>query len=157
MLRSSTFALVIVGSVVGSALGGCAEPNSLTGSITDSHDLTFDTVQLRLFTDQQAFELRYEKALDSGDQDIVAKLVLDVPEGGVELDAQLDVLALNGRVERITAKNDPFPAVERADLTFTAGGVDDGDESVGTWGATFVNGKTISGTFETPLVHASFE
>lgn len=136
---------------------GCAEPNSLGGSITDSHDLTFDSVRLRLLTDQQAFELRYEKALDSGDQDIVAKLVVDVPEGGLVLDEQLDVLALNGRVERITAKNDPFPTVERADLTFTAGGVEDGEESVGSWGATFDNGKTISGTFQTPLEHASFE
>jgi len=136
---------------------GCAEPNRLTGSITDSHDLSFDSVRLRLLTDQQAWELRYEKTLDSGDLDVVAKLVADVPGGGLVLDEQLDVLALNGRIERITAKNDPFPAVERADLTFTAGGVDDGDAAVGSWGATFENGKTISGTFETPLEHASFE
>jgi hypothetical protein len=147
---------VVVTLLVGLGIG-CAEPNSLGGSITESHDLSFDTVRLRLLTDQQAFELRYEKALDSGDQDIVAKLVVDVPEGGLVLEEQLDVLALNGRVERITAKNDPFPAVERADLTFTAGGVEDGEESVGSWGATFENGKTISGTFETPLEHASFE
>jgi hypothetical protein len=136
---------------------GCAEPNSLGGSIADSHDLTFDSVRLRLLTDQQVFELRYEKSLDSGDQDIVAKLVVDVPEGGVVLDTQLDVLALDGRIERITAKNDPFPAAERADLTFTAGGVEDGERTAGSWGATFENGKTISGTFETPLEHASFE
>ena len=136
---------------------GCVEPNTLTGSITDSHDLTFDTVQLRLFTDQQAFELRYEKALESGDQDIVAKVVFDVPDGGLVLDAQIDVLAEAGRVERITAKNDPFPAVEDADITLTAGGVDDGAATTGTWGATFENGKTISGTFEATLEHASFE
>jgi hypothetical protein len=105
---------------------GCEEPNSLKGSITDSHDLAFDTVRLRLFTDQQAYELRYEKALEGGAQDIVAKLVFDVPEGGIVLDKAIDLLPLGGQVERITAKNDPFPGVERADVTFTAGGVDDG-------------------------------
>jgi len=150
--------LFIAALVVGSAAGaGCAEPNTLTGSITDSHDLSFDTVQLRLFTDQQAYELRYEKALESGDQDIVAKVVFDVPEGGVVLDEQFDVLAEDGRVERITAKNDPFPSVEDADFTFTAGGVEDGAATTGSWGATFDNGKTISGTFEATLEHASFE
>ena len=149
---------IVALAVVGSALGaGCAEPNSLSGSITDSHDLSFDTVQLRLFTDQQAWELRYEKALDSGDQDIVAKVVFDVPEGGLVLDAPIDVLAEDGRIERITAKNDPFPSVEDADATFTAGGVEDGAATTGTWGATFDNGKTISGTFEATLEHASFE
>jgi hypothetical protein len=149
---------IVALAVVSSALGaGCAEPNSLSGSITDSHDLSFDTVQLRLFTDQQAWELRYEKALDSGDQDIVAKVVLDVPEGGLVLDAPIDVLAEDGRIERITAKNDPFPSVEDADVTFTAGGVEDGAATTGTWGATFDNGKTISGTFEATLEHASFE
>jgi hypothetical protein len=150
--------IIVALAVVGSALGaGCAEPNTLTGSITDSHDLSFDTVQLRLFTDQQAYELRYEKALESGDQDIVAKVVFDVPEGGVVLDEQFDVLAEDGRVERITAKNDPFPSVEDADFIFTAGGVEDGAATTGSWGATFDNGKTISGTFEAALEHASFE
>jgi hypothetical protein len=156
MRHLPSFSALIV--VVGSAIGtGCAEPNSLGGSITDSHDLSFDAVQLRLFTDQQAFELRYTKALDSGDQDIVAKVVFDVPEGGVVLDDQLDVLAEDGRVERITAKNDPFPSVEDADFTFTAGGVEDGALTMGSWGATFDNGKTIDGTFEATLEHASFE
>lgn len=139
------------------AVVGCDEPNSLKGSITDSHDLSFDTVRLRLLTDQQAYELRYEKALERGDQDIVAKLVFDVPEGGVVLDDQFDVLVEDGRVERITARNDPFPSVEDADCTFTAGGVEDGAATTGTWGATFDNGKTIEGTFEAILEHASFE
>lgn len=138
-------------------IAGCEGPNSLKGSITDSHDLSFDTVRLRLFTDQQAFELRYEKALDSGDQDIIAKVVFDVPEGGVVIDQPFDVLAEDGRVERITARNDPFPSVEDADFTFTAGGVEDGAATTGTWGATFDNGKTIDGAFEAVLEHASFE
>ena len=136
---------------------GCDEPNSLTGSITDSHDLGFDTVRLRLLTDQQAYELRYDKALAGGSQDIVAKVVFDVPADGVTVDDTLDLLSLSGQVERITAKNDPFPAVQRADLTFNTGGVDDNDTTSGAWGATFDNGKTINGTFEVSLEYASFE
>ncbi len=134
----------------------CQEPNSLTGSITDSHDLSFDSVQIRLLTDQDVYEVRYDKALDGGANDIVCKLVFDAPSSGITLDAQLDVIALDGRVERITAKNDPFPDIERADVTFTAGGTDDGDTTIGVWGATFTNGKTISGTFDAPLTHVSF-
>ena len=153
----SRFPIVCAFASVLLATMGCEEPNSLTGSITDSHDLAFDTVRLRLFTDQEAYELRYEKALEGGAQDIVAKVVFDVPAGGIVIDSAIDLLPLEGRVERITAKNDPFPGVERADVTFTAGGVDDGDDTTGAWGATFDNGKTISGTFEVTLEHASFE
>ena len=153
----SRLSLVCVFMSVLLAAMGCEEPNSLTGSITDSHDLAFDTVRLRFFTDQQAYELRYEKALEGGAQDIVAKVVFDVPEGGIVLESAIDLLPLGGQVERITAKNDPFPGVERADVTFTAGGVDDGDATTGAWGATFDNGKTINGTFDVTLEHASFE
>ena len=81
---SSLSPAVIACTVV--VVAGCEGPNALKGSITDSHDLSFDTVRLRLFTDQLAYELRYEKALDGGDQDIVAKVVFDVPEGGVVID-----------------------------------------------------------------------
>jgi hypothetical protein len=136
---------------------GCDEPNTLSGSITDSHDLSFDSVRLRLFTDQDAYELRYEKLLDSGDNDIVAKVICDAPEGGITLNTAIDIIESNGNVERITARNDPFPGVERGDLTFTSGAVDDGEVSTGEWGATFDNGKTIEGTFEIELEHASFE
>ncbi len=149
---------LLIAALTCAAVGtGCEEPNSLGGSITDSHDLSFDSVRLRLFTDQDAYELRYEKLLDSGDRDIVAKVIFDAPEGGITLDSAVDIIASDGNVERITAKNDPFPGVERGDFTFTGGGVDDGALSTGEWGATFDNGKTIEGTFEIELEHASFE
>ena len=150
-------ALSIAALLTATVSAGCEEPNSLGGSITDSHDLSFDSVRLRLFTDQEAYELRYEKLLDSGDRDIVVKVIFDAPEGGITVGSAVDIVASDGNVERITAKNDPFPAVERADITFTSGGVEDVELSTGEWGATFDNGKTIEGAFEIELEHASFE
>lgn len=136
---------------------GCAEPNSLSGSIDSSHDLTFDAVGLRLFTDQQAYELKYTKLLDSGDTDVVAKVVFDVPSESVALGTAIDLLNTNGKVERITAANDPFPELESGSITFTAGGADEGAATTGEFASTFTNGRTLNGTFDAELEFASFE
>ena len=149
----------IAAAVVVVALGGvgCAEPNSLSGSIDSSHDITFDAVGLRLFTDQQAYELKYTKLLDSGDTDVVAKVVFDVPAESVALGTAIDLLTVNGKVERVTAANDPFPDLETGSLTFTAGGSDEGSTTTGEFASTFTNGRTLNGTFEAELEFASFE
>ena len=137
--------------------GGCAEPNSLTGSIDQSHDLGFETVELRLLSGQLAYELKYLKALEGGGDDTVAKVVFDQPAGGVVVDAELDLLQLNGRVERITAANDPFPAVlQKASATFAAGGNDAGDPTTGSFAATFDSGKTLNGSFDVALEVVDF-
>lgn len=153
---ASLAAMVVVvgGGVVGSL--GCSAGNSLSGSISESHDLRFESVRLRLFTDQQAWELRYVLPLAGGGDDIVAKVVLDVPTDGWNVGDPIDLPTHGGRLERITARNDPFPEIERAELTFSRGAVDVDDDSAGSWGATFVNGKTVFGTFQVPLEHASF-
>jgi hypothetical protein len=138
-------------------LGACAEPNTLTGSISSSHDLAFDDVELRLLTDQRAFELKYLKALDGGANDIVARVVVDEPDGGVAEGAAIDLGANAGRVDRVTAKNDPFPDLERGTLTFLSGATDDGAATTGEFATTFANGKTLNGTFSTALAFASFD
>jgi len=153
LLSSSLF---VSSLVVSSVLGGCAGPDSLTGSIDQSHSLAFDTVGLRLFTDQNAYELKYEKALDSGDNDVVAKVVFDAPEGGVVLDQEITLVAGEAQVERITAKNDPFPGLDEGKISFSAGGVVDGELSTGEFSALFVNGKSLQGTFSVVLSHTSF-
>jgi hypothetical protein len=148
-------ALSLVVAVAGSV--ACGGQNTLSGSIADSHDLSFESVRLRLLTDQQVWELRYLAPLEGGGEDIVAKVVVDVPADGWSPGSAIDLLAHNGRIERITARNDPFPEPERAELTFSQGGVDDGDDTAGGWGATFVNGKTVQGTFRAPLEHDRFD
>jgi hypothetical protein len=155
-MRKMRFASAVV-VVVGLGVVGCAEPNSLSGSIDSSHDLTFDAVGLRLFTDQKAYELKYTKLLDSGDTDVVAKVVFDVPSESVPLGTAIDLLDTNGKVERITAANDPFPDLESGSITFAAGGSDEGSTTTGEFASTFTNGRTLNGTFETELEFASFE
>jgi hypothetical protein len=157
MRRARSFVVSAVVLASASFAGGCAEQTTLTGSIGTSHDLTFDDVTLRRLTDQQAFELKYLRALDGGGDDIVAKIVFDAPAGGVVLDEAIDLVEQNGVVERITARNDPFPPLQTGTLTFTAGGVDDGDDTRGRFNTTFDNGRTLNGTFAVPLAFASFD
>ncbi len=136
---------------------GCAEPNTLTGSIEQSHDLTFDSVSLRLLTDQKVYQLEYRLALEAGGNDIVAKLVFEQPEGGAAAGDDLDLLTLNAKVERITTANDPFPEdLEKANATFTAGGNEADDQTTGEFASTFGNGKTLNGTFDIPLEVEAF-
>lgn len=136
---------------------GCAEPNTLTGSISSSHDLTFDQVQLTLLSGQGAYELKYLLALEGGGDDVVAKVVFDEPADGVSADAELDLLELNGKVERITAANDPFPAgLEKANATFTIASNKNGEQNVGSFASTFDNGKTLNGTFDVELEVVDF-
>ena len=103
------------------------------------------------------FELKYLRALEAGGDDIVARVVVDQPAGGVTPDEPIDLVAGNGRVDRVTAANDPFPDVQAGSLTILAGGVDDGDDTRGEFASTFENGKTLNGTFVAPLAFASFE
>jgi hypothetical protein len=138
-------------------LSACAEETTLTGSIGTSHDLVFDAVALRLFTDQRAFELRYMRDLGGGGQDVVTKIVFDVPDGGVVLGDDIDLLAHDGVVQRVTASNDPFPPLQRGTMTFLAGGIEDGDETSGRFATTFDNGRTLNGTFAAPLEAVRFD
>jgi len=142
-------ALVSVAALFGL---GCAEPNTLSGSISQSHDLTFEEVQLRLLSGQAVYELQYLLPLEGGGNDVIAKIVFNQPEGGIKLGDELDLKTLNVKVERITAGNDPFPAgLEKAVATFTEGGSDDGEATKGEFSSTFDNGKTLNGTFEGDL------
>ena len=149
LLAVSSF-LLLAGAV------GCAGPDTLTGSIDQSHSLAFDSVGLRFFTDQNAYELKYEKVLDSGDADVVAKVVFDAPEGGIVIDEEVTLVAGEAQVERITSKNDPFPALEEGKFSLSAGGVKDGELSTGEFFALFANGKSLQGTFSVVLEHTSF-
>jgi hypothetical protein len=153
--RSCTAAALAV--LVVSSASGCTDETTLTGSIASSHDLAFDDVTLRLFTDQRAYELKYLQGLEGGGDDVVAKIVFDEPEGGIALDTAIDLVAQNGVVERITAANDPFPSLQKGTLTFTTGGVDDGDDTRGRFNTTFDNGRTLNGTFAATLEHTSFD
>lgn len=138
----------------------CPPPaNFLDGSIKESHDLSFDTVEVRFFPDQERFEVAYFKQLaDDGSTgvDTVAKLVFAQPEGGVVVDDAIALDPAGDIMERITAADDPFPGLREGEVTFTAAATI-GETTAGEFSTTFTNGKTLNGAFEGKLLSCSFE
>lgn len=143
---------------------GCGNPPTfLDGSIKTSHDLAFDTVELRYLSDQTVFQISYFKNLDEeagaeGGQDTVAKITFTTALDAVKAETPIDITTAEaeGRVERVTAADDPFPTkLESGLVTFLTAPVVD-EVTKGELAITFDNGKTLNGGFETPLVEVSF-
>lgn len=134
-------------------------PNFLDGSVKESHDLTFDTVEVRFFPEQERFEIAYFKQLSedgSTGVDTVAKLVFSQPEGGVVVARAIPLDPAADIMERITAADDPFPGLREGEVTFaTAATV--GETTSGEFSTTFTNGKTLNGGFEGELLSCSFD
>jgi hypothetical protein len=154
--------LALAAAVVLAATGCPPPPNTLDGSVKTSHDLSFDGEELRYLSDQKVYQLEYTRALDpenpESGTDIVAKITFNEPANGVTVDKEINLLdeAIAGRVERVTAANDPFPTeLKKAGVTFhTAATV---NETVrGEFAVEFQNGETLFGTFETKLTSVSF-
>ena len=156
---------VALGSALGGALflAGCPPPpNYLDGSVKISHDLTFDSEELRFLSDQKVYQLEYKKALDVNDPsagaDIVVKITFNEPAGGAVQDKAINLLddAIAGKVERVTAANDPFPtSMKQATVTFHSAATVN-TQVTGEFAVTFDNGETLFGNFETKLEAVSF-
>ena len=140
---------------------GCPPPpNFLDGSIKTSHDLAFDTVEMRFLVDQSAYELTYYKNLDeAGTQtDEVVEIVFTQAPEDIVVDTPIDITTAEAasQIERTTAANDPFPPeLDSATVTFFVAPVV-GETVSGEFAVTFANGRTLNGGFETTLVEASF-
>lgn len=139
---------------------GCPPPpNFLDGSIKESHDLSFDTVEVRFFPEQGRFEIAYFKQLaedGSTGVDTVAKLVFSQPEGGVVVDQAISLDPAADIMERITAADDPFPGLREGEVTFGSA-ANIGETTSGEFATTFTNGKTLNGGFEGELLSCSFD
>lgn len=139
---------------------GCPPPpNFLDGSIKESHDLAFDSVEVRFFPEQGRFEIAYFKQLSedgSTGVDTVAKLVFTQPEGGVVVDEAIPLDPSADIMERITAADDPFPGLREGEVTFTSAATV-GETTAGSFASTFTNGKTLNGGFEGELLSCSFD
>jgi hypothetical protein len=154
--RAAVLAGALIVPVVAGVAGGCLVDNTLTGSIDQSHDLSFDRVELRLLTDQAVYELKYLQPLEAGGDDLVARVVVDQPAPFAP-GTPIDLVAGNGRVDRVTAANDPFPELQAGTFTVAGGGVAQDEDTRGDFAATFTNGRTLNGTFRAPLVLLAFE
>lgn len=135
--------------VVGMAACG-DPPNHLEGSIESNVSLEFDRTRLIRYQ-SLTLQLEYLKALEGGGgDDVVVKVVLDTPEGGVVAGQEIDLKAQNGVVERVVAAGDTFPPFDVGNLTFDEGGNEPGPAR-GHFGVTFDNGRTLSGLFDVEL------
>ncbi|MBI1947086.1 MAG: hypothetical protein HYS27_15420 [Deltaproteobacteria bacterium] len=134
-------------------------PNFLDGSIKESHDLSFDLVEVRFFPEQAMFEVAYFKELSedgSTGVDTVAKLVFAQPEGGVVVDQAIPLDPARDVLERVTADQDVFPGLREGEVTFSAAATV-GETTAGEFSTTFTNGKTLNGAFEGELLSCSFD
>lgn len=126
------------------ALAACAgDPeNTLDGSV--GVDLDFDRVSLRLIASD--LEIRYLRSVEGGDEEVTAKLVVDV--SGVTLAADLEMALTpdNAVVDRVVKDGSTFPALEMGTLVVNDGG-DVGEALDGRFGVAFVTGATLSGDF----------
>jgi hypothetical protein len=153
--RFSLALLCLLGlAALGSA--GCEQPpNHLEGSIESNVSLDFDRTRLIRYT-SLAMQLEYLKDIeDVQNPDIVCKVVFDTPEGGIVADEPIDILANNGKVERIVAASDTFPPLDVGFIEFAEGGNEEGP-AVGEFHLTFDNGRTLNGWFETTLEDVDF-
>jgi hypothetical protein len=138
-----------------SGLLGCDDPpNHLEGSISSNVSLEFDDTRLIRFP-SLALRLEYLKTLESGAEDIVARLVFDTPEGGIQAGERIDIAEHNGVVERVVAAGDGFPAFDTAHIIFDEGGNDPGPAR-GSFAVTFENGRTLNGKFDVELEDVDF-
>jgi hypothetical protein len=141
---------------------GCPPPpNYLDGSIKTSHDLAFDTVELRFLSEQSVYELTYYKNLgetaDEGRDEVVEIAFTQAP-GDIVAETPIDITTAEAasQVERTTAANDPFPPdLETATVTFFVAPVV-GETVNGEFAVLFTNGRTLNGGFEAELAEASF-
>jgi hypothetical protein len=156
MISAQKLSIRLLYALVGVvSLAGCpSEPNSLEGSIDETMSLEFDRTEMRRF-DGITIQLDYLKDLEGGDIDIVAKVVFDTPADGIVADEEIDILANNGIIERRASDNLDFPPLEQGAITFSSGGNEPG-AAVGRFTATFDNGKTLGGNFDTELTDVEF-
>ena len=154
-MRRFTFTLAVL-SFLAVFLGCPKGPNFLEGSISESHDLAFDRVEVRSLSDQNRYEVGYFLDLEGGGADTVARIVIDAPEGGAKAGKAIDILEAGGVVQRVTAANDNFPELESGNITFATDPVI-GEKSSGEFATVFINGKTLNGGFESEVVECTFD
>jgi hypothetical protein len=154
---------LILSSLCTSSLwSGCTgDANALTGSIEETHDLTFDSTTFLFLSEQKRFDFRYENSIEgSQGKDIVAKLVFSSPPSGVVVNQAIDLgnADIDAKVERITSGNDDLPEFKSGSVTFTAGDFAQQNDGVmeGTFATTLENGKSLNGSFSGNLLWQQF-
>ena len=171
MSRSRIGMMVLVGIVSMAALGACAPPGTLAGSIEAEFSLKYDRIRAHRVGDTVI--IAYEERVSAGDAAVmdgeicnqVTRLVLFSDRQALEVGSEIPIAGARvgypaGTVERYVVEQSeagglvqgaPFPRVLKAMVRFTELGTKDGDRVAGEFDATFVNDRNIGGEFDAEL------
>ncbi len=148
--------LVLMGTVVAMVATGCADDNSLSGSLTDFYGVTFDDVRARLYDS----ELTVEYTRDNGEIP-VRVTVRFAPDERLQsrtydLDQRGSMVGLIGQRGTVTGRSHDtdMPEMLSGSVTFVDLSLKEGGEVTGYFEATFRAGSdkvNLSGAFETTL------
>jgi hypothetical protein len=134
-------------------LSGCEgdSDNYLSGSMTKSFDMDFDSTRVRLYESELAIE--YVDDSDQGEK-IAFRVTINSGEVVLESGTAYD-LVTDGTVSRGQGYGSPLPAVESGTLYLDAYSAEDGSPVSGSFNAKFVASdqtvKTLRGGFSASL------
>ena len=131
-------------AVLLAAAVGCDEQgdNYLDGSLTESYDLGFDSVRIRLYPSELSIEYVANKS--QGEQ-IALRVTLDNNEAPLAAGTIYD-LTVHGTITQGDGLGSPLPDLESGDLTLSKYAGTDGSKVKGKFDANF---KTDNGTILT--------
>ena len=144
MQRNLTSSLLL--GLVLVSLGGCADENALSGSLSDFYNVSFDGVRARLYPTELAIEYIRENG------EVPVRVTIEVDEGE-RLTTRTYTLPEKGGVTGRSGTND-IPPLDTARIELEEYAGADGTPIVGTFDASFLTGDdttSLNGVFDTTL------
>lgn len=139
--------LAVVGCLAALGLTACGgRENELSGSISESFSLDFDSVRIR--KQNTTLLIEYLKKL-GGSTAKVCKVVVDAESLPLKDNARIsgDLFLERVSIQREAQTASDFPDVQGGKIKFDKISFKDGGECEGEFDAVFVNGRTIIGSF----------
>jgi hypothetical protein len=118
------------------------DDNYLDGSLTESYDLGFDKVRVRLYPSELSIE--YVNNGSQGEQ-VALRVTVDTNDAALADDTIYD-LSTQGSITQGDGYGSPLPELESGDLTLTSYSGADGSKAKGRFDARFLtdNGTTLT-------------
>jgi hypothetical protein len=148
---SRSMALSTLLAVAAAASCDDEKDNYLDGSLTESYDLSFDSVRIRLYPSELSIE--YVKNSSQGEK-VALRITLDSNEVPLAADTLYD-LSTQGSITQGDGYGSPLPDLETGELTLDQYSGTDGSKVKGDFEATFLTDNnttlTLRGGFSAKL------
>jgi hypothetical protein len=143
-MTGSIRSIALVGLLVAAGALSCDQEkdNFLDGSLTDSYDLSFDSVRIRLYPSELSIE--YVKDSSQGEK-VALRITLDSNEVPLAAGTLYD-LTTQGSISQGDGYGSPLPDLETGELTLDKYADADGSKVKGDFEATFLTdiGTTLT-------------